>query len=91
MSNVTSKQIPVRIEEVKAEFLEWAKGMEDYLQGVIGKTPCIYTQKMSAHRYHVGWRFTKRGTPIGEVQKDAHVAYNPDQTIVWTYEGEADK
>ncbi len=86
MRHVTSKQIPAKIEEVKAEFLEWAKEHRTYLYAN-PLTPCIFVQQVSATHYHVGWRFTNAKTQIGKVQQDCHMAYNPDQTIAWVYEG----
>lgn len=83
-------RIPEAIEERKQDFLGWAKAQparhyaNDPTYAMVG---CVFVQQTAANRYHVGWRFTKRGTPVGEVQADTHATPYPDQTIAWTAEG----
>jgi len=78
---------PFKIEDVKSYVLEWMKGQEAYLK-MQPYIPCVFVQQVSAQRYHVGWRFTRKGTPVGEVQTDCHPALYPDQRIVWVHEEE---
>ncbi len=79
-------QLPQAIEDRKHQFQEWAKtGKPDTINGMVG---CVFVQQVSARRYHVGWRFTRKGTPVGEVQTDIHPTPYPAQRIVWVHEGE---
>jgi hypothetical protein len=49
--------------------------------------PCVISQQVSARLYDVGWRHTKAGTEIGEVQQDCHAGPYRDQRIEWVYNG----
>lgn len=48
-----------------------------------GLVPCVYTQKISARKYRVGWRFTPVGTKVGSFHNDPHAAFDKKMNIVW--------
>lgn len=48
-----------------------------------GMIPVVYTQKVSARKYHVGWRFSKIGTKVGSIHTDPHAAFDKNMNIVW--------
>ena len=81
---VSKNQIKTAVNEQARDFQEWRKVPEHRCIGAQNKmVGCVFVQRMSPHRFFVGWRFTPKGTPVGQVQQDCHAAYDKAQVIHW--------
>jgi hypothetical protein len=70
-----------------AKYQEWAAKHPVELRAANDNNMvgCVFSQKVSPRRTTVGWRFTLRGTNVGDIQQDAHALPYPHK-IEWVAE-----
>lgn len=82
------KNLQDQIDRAKQEAIRVFQ--EKYQNDVDEYVPCVFIQKLLSLKTHVGWRFTKTGTPTHDIQQDVHPAYEYHQIIVWVWSKEND-
>jgi hypothetical protein len=75
----SKKNLQTAIESKVAE----AKAYMDRRTVPAGMTPVVFVQRLSHCSWFAGFRFSKVGTAIGDIQLDCHSSAYPDQEIVW--------